>query len=433
MAAPIHGTDSDIVQTLASMRSTKDVEPFDFYAAALAAGAVVWDEEMNAWIVTSLDACRELARGDGDLVRHPWKSMADEAMTIIEGGPRSKHFYEPDAIAKYHRWFLSTFAPGAVDPWRQRFIRPTIESMIDRFASRGTAELGAELAEGLPVRAIAAAMGLPWEDDAWIVRCKELLDSKLEYLDAFGNDPDGTIAARAVAGAHELQAMLRPFAKSGAAGGDDVIAALWRDGPSILPDWGEEDVVSNIITIFFAGSDTTTHSIVNGLYLLATRPHLRDRLRAGGELELRAFAEEVLRLYGAVQWRPRLANRDFDLAGVSIKQDDLVIAVLGAANRDESHFACSAEVDLDRPSPTNHVAFFYGPRRCAGHALARAELQETFAAVLRRLPDLRLDPAADPPALKGFLMRSFTPLNVVFTPAGRSDRAGESTPVGAGR
>jgi cytochrome P450 len=418
-------------QTLASMRSTEGIEPFDFYASARAAGPVVWDEEMNAWIVTSLDACRELARGDGDLVRHPWKSMADEAMTIIEGGPRSKHFYEPDAIGKYHRWFLSTFAPGAVDPWRERFIRPTIDAMIDHFASRGSAELAAELAEGLPVRVIAAAMGLPWEDDTWIVRCKELLDSKLEYLDAFGNDPDGSIAARAVAHAHELHAMLRPFARSPAAGGDDVIAAMWRDGPSILPDWGEEDVVSNMITIFFAGSDTTTHSIVNGLYLLATRPDLRDRLRSRGELELRAFTEEVLRLYGAVQWRPRLANRDFNLAGASIRQDDLLIALLGAANRDESHFGCPAEVDLDRPSLTNHVAFFYGPRRCAGHALARAELQEAFASVLRRLPDLRLDPAADPPALRGFLMRSFTPLNVVFTPAGRSDPAAGSAHVGA--
>jgi cytochrome P450 len=418
-------------ETLASMRSTEDVEPFDFYASARAAGGVVWDEGMNAWIVTSLDACRELARGDGDLVRHPWKSMADEAMTIIEGGPRSKHFYERDAIAKYHRWFLTTFAPGAVDPWRERFIRPTIDAMIDRFAPRGTAELGAELAEGLPVRTIAAVMGLPWKDDEWIVRCKELLDSKLEYLDAFGNDPDGSIAARAVAGAHELHAMLRPFASAPPAGSDDVIAALWRDGPSILADWGEEDVVSNIVTIFFAGSDTTTHSIGNGLYLLATRPDLRDRLRAGGELEIRTFAEEVLRLYGAVQWRPRLANRDFDLAGASIKQDDLLIAVLGAANRDESHFGCPAEVDLARPSPTNHVAFFYGPRRCAGHALARAELQETFAAVLRRMPDLRLDPAADRPALKGFLMRSFTPLNVVFTPTERPDLGAEPAPVGA--
>ena len=66
---------------------------------------------------------------------------------------------------------------------------------------------------------------------------------------------------------------------------------------------------------------------------------------------------------------------------------------------------------------SDHTAFFMGPRSCAGMWLARAELAEIYAATLARLTDLRLDPAADPPRMEGFVARAYRPLHALFTAA----------------
>ena len=50
----------------------------------------------------------------------------------------------------------------------------------------------------------------------------------------------------------------------------------------------DEEVLSNVNTYFFAGSDTTSLTLTWVLYLLATHPDVQERLRA----ELRAFAME---------------------------------------------------------------------------------------------------------------------------------------------
>ena len=65
----------------------------------------------------------------------------------------------------------------------------------------------------------------------------------------------------------------------------------------------------------------------------------------------------------------------------------------------------------------HNLAFGFGPRSCAGAALARGELQETVAKVLERMPNLRLDPEAEPPRFEGFLLRSYRPLHALFDPS----------------
>src|ERR1700677_93612 len=54
-----HGTTSNI-----SPFNAAQVEPWDYYSQLLAAGEVVWDEETDAWLVSSYQGLRELASKD---------------------------------------------------------------------------------------------------------------------------------------------------------------------------------------------------------------------------------------------------------------------------------------------------------------------------------------------------------------------------------
>ena len=86
---------------------------------------------------------------------------------------------------------------------------------------------------------------------------------------------------------------------------------------------------------------------------------------------------------------------------------------LGAANRDPARWERPDEYDITgRPKPA--LGFGGGPHICLGMHVARAEMAVGIGALLDRLPNLRLDPDAEPPELIGMYERGVTAIPVVF-------------------
>jgi cytochrome P450 len=396
---------------------TANDDPYGFYDRVREAGEVVRDESVNAWLVTSHAAVRELMRQDKQLLRHPAEDSVDADYRAILGGERSRMLLSADDRSRHHRWFVHRFSYSLVDQWRESLLRPIIDRLLDDVVPDGRIEFLSQYSDRFSVRVIAAVMGLPWDDDAWVSRCKQLLDRKQSYIDVAALGPDEAVTRGALEAVEEMNELLRPFllaAKDREPQEDDILALLWAEGPTIMPEWGLADMQAWVATTFFAGTDTTTHAIQNGLYLLLTVPGLQDDVRAGGADSVERFSEEVLRLYPSVHFVRRRASQDFELRGQQIKQGESLLTLDAGANRDPAKFGCPHEVDLGREGFRDHLAFSLGPRTCAGAALARAEIQESVAKVLERLPNLRLDDDAEPPQLRGFALRSFQPLHALF-------------------
>jgi cytochrome P450 len=110
---------------------------------------------------------------------------------------------------------------------------------------------------------------------------------------------------------------------------------------------------------------------------------------------LPAAVEELLRYDSPVERTiTRWAAADTELRGEAIARGDLVIAVVGSANRDETQFADPATLDLRRDAG-RHIGFGRGPHYCLGAPLARLETEIALETLLRRLPNLRLAIAED--------------------------------------
>ena len=86
---------------------------------------------------------------------------------------------------------------------------------------------------------------------------------------------------------------------------------------------------------------------------------------------------------------------------------------IGSANRDESRWERPDEFDLFREQKP-HISFAAGPHMCLGMHLARMEMRSAVNALMDRLPDLQLDPAADDVHIHGEVFRSPPSLPVVF-------------------
>ena len=174
----------------------------------------------------------------------------------------------------------------------------------------------------------------------------------------------------------------------------------------------DQEIVDFLRFLLEAGAETTYRSSSNLLYALLTRPDVLDEVRDNRDLLPRAMEE-------ALRWEPpltvifRVATVDTELAGVPIPAGSVISVNLGAANRDEKRWDNPDVFDIHRPALAHH-AFGFGAHICLGMHLARAETLVMMNAVLDRLPNLRLDPAADDIAISGSTFRAPRALPVLF-------------------
>jgi cytochrome P450 len=122
-----------------------------------------------------------------------------------------------------------------------------------------------------------------------------------------------------------------------------------------------------------------------------------------------------------LRWEPplltivRLVLEDTELHGVALPAGAVLILHLGSANHDERRWERPDEFDIFRPQ-LPHLALAAGPHLCLGMHLARMETTVALNRLLDRLPWLRLDPDATPPAITGLAFRGPTALPVLLDP-----------------
>lgn len=389
-------------------------DPYPRYDEMRQYGDVVWDEGMKAWLVLTADGCRRLMANDVNNLRF-WTTDLPEAAADIQGVRGLKLATGEDHF-RLHAWWVRQFSGAGLEPFRESGIRPLVQRLIDRFIEKGKVDLLEEYATQLPIRAICVIMDLPWKDDAWVEECFRTM-KPIEQFFNYTMVGDNKVINAARAAANRMGEILGPFvAARTRSQANDMISRLWRDGPQLRPDWGTLDVLTNVRHMMFAGSETTAHALANAFYVLMTQPGVKQQIRDAGDKGVPNFVEEIMRLYGPVQFRSRRANIDLDVEGITVKKDESVVSAQAAANRDPKKYPNPNAIDLTRRAPRDHIAFNTGPRTCVGAGLARMEMQETVAAFLERLPDLRLDPDAPAPQLAGFQLREFTPLQALFAP-----------------
>jgi cytochrome P450 len=144
-----------------------------------------------------------------------------------------------------------------------------------------------------------------------------------------------------------------------------------------------EEATANAVLLLFAGHETTTGLLANGIAVLLAHPHELEHLRADRSL-IPSAVEELLRYEGPSKLMLRWATDEVELRGRRIAPGDLVFLVQAAANRDPEHFDEPNRLDLAR-NPNSHLGFGYGLHYCLGAPLARLET----AIALSRLLDSR--------------------------------------------
>ncbi|PBC39481.1 cytochrome P450 [Rhodococcus sp. ACS1] len=154
-----------------------------------------------------------------------------------------------------------------------------------------------------------------------------------------------------------------------------------------------EDEQLGMLGILFLGGLDTTRSAIGGIaYRVALEPDVEERLR--DPEWVRRDLDEFLRLDSPVGCMARVATRDTEVNGVTIKAGERVLVRFDSANRDEEHFDRADELVLDEIRG-GHMAFGLGVHRCLGSNLARLQIGIAYEELLGRIENLGLAPESE--------------------------------------
>ncbi len=344
------------------------------------------DGETPIWFVTRYEDVVALLTDNGRFVVDPKLALTPSELEahVAEIAPDER--VSENLLAKdgedhrrLRRIVTKAFTPRIVEQLRPR-IQQIADDLIDVVDGRGSMELVDDFAFPLPITVIAELLGIPVEDqERFRVWSSNVVMPAL-------TPEDREISRRR---ADEFIAYLDDlFAQRRAEPTDDLVSALVQaeDGGDTL---SENELYSMVVLLIVAGHETTVSLIANAVHTLLTHPEQLAALRADPSL-MASAVEELVRFDSPVERTiTRWVAADSELGGETLRRGELVIAVIGSANRDAERFPDADTLDLAR-ADNKHVGFGRGPHYCLGAPLARLETEIALETLLRRLPDLRL-------------------------------------------
>ncbi len=344
------------------------------------------DGETPIWFVTSYDDVVALLTDNERFVLDPKLALTPDELEARAAEVAADDRASENLLAKdgddhrrLRRLVTKAFTPRMVEQLRPR-IQQIADELIDLVQERGRMELVDDYAFPLPITVIAELLGIPVAD-----RERFRVWSSNVVMPAF--TPEELELARSRADEF-IEYLDDLFARRRTDPADDLVSALVEaeDGGDTL---SENELYGMVVLLIVAGHETTVSLITSAVHTLLTHPAELEALRADPSLVAPAV-EELVRFDSPVERTlTRWVAADTELGGQTLRRGDLVIAVVGSANRDDARFPDAAVLDLDR-GDNRHVGFGRGPHYCLGAPLARLETEIALDTLLRRLPNLRL-------------------------------------------
>jgi cytochrome P450 len=364
-------------------------DPYPLFAWLRDHDPVHWNAGLRAWMVTRYDDVRAVlddpGRFSSDRFRKVGPEYASQRSAVRAVGEvlgRWLVFRDPPDHTRLRALLQRTFTPRQLRRSRS-MVQETLDALLDRAEERSEVDFVRDVAFPLPAIVIALLLGAPTED---VEPIKTWSDELAAYLGGSVDEIDNF--ERAAKGLAELVAYFRSLIdrrrRRPAEGLIDLMLAA-EDGGDTLSD---DEVVANCILLLFAGHETTTNLLANGLLHLLRRDDQLAALRAAPDL-VPSAVEEFLRIEAPVPATTKVVTADGEWRGAPLRRGQMVLPFLSSANRDPRRFPDPDVLDVRR-APNRHLAFGHGIHFCLGAPLARLEGELAFRTLLARYGRIEL-------------------------------------------
>jgi cholest-4-en-3-one 26-monooxygenase len=354
-------------------------DPWPVYAWLRENAPVYWDAANELWGISRYDDILEIEKAKDVFI----------SSDTVKGGYRPNLPADPsiigldDPVHTNRRILVNRgFTPRTVLRWEDH-VKSVIAGLLDAATAKDRVEVIEDLAGPLPAQMIGLLLGYPHE--MW----PKLMDWSQRTIVGGGGPryatDDVIMAAMEFAGAcAEL------YEEKQRCPADDIMT-VWTKAEIDGEPIGLDPVISDCLLLLDGGAETTRTVIARTILELAARPDQYQLLRDGADMTV--ATEEFIRFVTPILNMCRVANRDYDLHGTTIRKGQQVVLMYPSANRDPAHFDDPERFDVTR-TENHHLAFGFGTHFCLGAALARLEIRMFFDEFVRRVSAINVVPGS---------------------------------------
>jgi cytochrome P450 len=358
-----------------------NADPYPVYRRLREEAPLYYNEPHDFFAVSRFE---DVERGLAD--RETFISGRGAILELIRAGiemPPGVLIFEDPPVHTVHRSLLSrVFTPkkmNALEPEIRAFCAESLDPLVGGDHFDFVADLGAQM----PMKVIGMLLGIPESDQAAI---RDHADSQLR-----------TEAGKPMKYSQEQFVTGEIFADyidwRAEHPSDDLMTEMlnaeFEDETGTTRRLGRDEILTYINVVAGAGNETTTRLIGWSGKVLGDHPDQRRELAADLSLVPGAI-EELLRYEPPAPHVARYVARDVELYDTTVAEGNVMLFLVGAANRDDRRFDDGDRFDIHRPIKP-HITFGYGIHFCLGAALARLEGRIALEEVLKRFPDWEVD------------------------------------------
>lgn len=297
-----------------------------------------------------------------------------------------------DAYHRAHRAVtLDWFKPATMKAFQPKMQR-IANKYVEKFArSGGQIDFAADIAYWYPLEVVLSLMGVPEQDNPYVLLLTQRLLSPSDRGLSKGIDvPALSPAAQKTYGQHgkdavsEFAAYFDQLASERRNRPREDIISTIANSEVLGGPMAPHDMTSYFIILATAGHDSTAASISAGLEALIENPEEWAKLKRSDQLYA-SFADECVRWSTPVKHFMRTPNQDVEWHGQTISSGEAIMLCYGSASRDPAVIDVPNTFKVDRESSAPHLSFGVGPHLCLGRLLAKLEIQCLFRPLLSRL------------------------------------------------
>jgi cytochrome P450 len=386
-------------------------DPFPLYARMRDEDPAHWSPVLKAWVLTRYDdvrrICLDTAGMSSDRLAPFFAVLPSTERSRVASLMRYLTlwmvFRDPPEHTRLRRLASKVFNVRSIHA-----LRADVEAitgwLLDSLAERTEFDFIGDFAGPLPALVIMHMLGVPKGE---LARLKRLSDEMALFIGSSRDAADKY--ARAEAATAEMAELFRGLvAERRREPARDLLTELVfaeDDGERLA----EDELVATCVLLLFAGHETTTHHLANGLRALVSFPAELARLRSRPALAA-AAVEELLRYDGPIGAQVRIVVAPQTLHGKAFQPGDRVFLLMNAANRDPRAFDDPDRLDLERRG-VPHLTFGFGAHLCLGFPLARLEGQVALPAVLARWRSIELA-SSEPEWIDSLVLRGMKAMPV---------------------
>ena len=363
--------------------------PYPYFSSLRKEDPIHWNAKLKSWIITRYDDVRSILSSDNitvDRLNTFYSKLPSDEAKLLEEIVKYLNlwaaFRNPPDHTRIRKIMMVAFTRKSITEMQPK-INAITDATLSKLKNINEIDLVNNYASPIPALTIMHLLGVPID---MLGEFKSWSDDMSKFIGGARNDKHKY--EKASRGCRKMVSFFREIIKERRKNPSEGFLMDLINASVENDKFSDDELIATCMLILFAGHETTTNLISNGILTLIRNPLELKKLLKNPNL-IDPTIEEIMRFDGPTNSLVRNVERDHKLHDKELKKGDRVFAMVSSANRDENIFSEPDIFKIDR-SPNRHLTFGYGPHLCIGAALAREEGRIAISNFFQHYPKTKL-------------------------------------------